>query len=227
MSSIFEMHLGADHQDRVGGPGLDERRGGRHRVGEARARRVHVERRARHAQLALHPDGGGGDRRVPGQGRADDEVDVLGQDARRVRAPSSPPRPPGPTPRCPRRRSSSIGCPSAPRSTRRWCPPAIRSTRSGSGCRGGTSRHRRWWHVGSQREDSVPGRAAQARTSACMSPESGVRGTWCSAGPWPTVHAGVVSGMDDADRQVMEAAHRRAVRLDVGRGCLIDEGSSA
>ena len=89
-------HLGADQQDGVGEPGLDERGGGRQPVGEPRARGVHVERGAGHAELALDPHGRGRERRVAG--------DASPRRSCRAARRSMPPRPsPSARPRGPDR----------------------------------------------------------------------------------------------------------------------------
>ena len=65
--------------------------GGRQSENEARADRLHVEGGALgDAELGLDGDGGRGKGLVRGRGGEDDEVDVLGRDARRRRAPPAP-----------------------------------------------------------------------------------------------------------------------------------------
>ena len=61
---------------------FDKTVGGRQRVDEAAAHRLHVERRAAlHAELRLQQAGGAGKDEVRRRGRDDDEVDVLGLQA--------------------------------------------------------------------------------------------------------------------------------------------------
>ena len=74
--------LGADHQNRLRLPGLDEIVGHRQRIDEARAHRLHIEgSAARHAQPRLHARGGGGKGFVRRRRGADDEVEFVNADA--------------------------------------------------------------------------------------------------------------------------------------------------
>ena len=74
-------HFGTDHQRLAGGTGADHRIGDRQRVDEARAHRLHVERRAAgDAELLLHQARGRREHHVGRAGRDDDQIDAGGVD---------------------------------------------------------------------------------------------------------------------------------------------------
>ena len=80
------QRFGADHQHMSGCAGLDELVGHREGIHEAAAYRLQVERRLAvgHAQLGLHDAGGAGKHQVGRGGGDQQQVDVVGLQARNL-----------------------------------------------------------------------------------------------------------------------------------------------